>query len=72
MFGWFISRGSNRYVDESRYNNPEPSPERLEAGYGNMQERDAEQPTMQSRSQCSSSDDHIPINERKWEDITAY
>ena len=26
---------------------------------------------MQSISQCSSSDDHIPINERKWEDITA-
>ena len=36
-----------------------------------MQEGDAEQPTMQSRSQCSSSDDHILINERKWEDITA-
>ena len=72
MFGWFISRGSNRYVDELRYNDPELSPERLEeAVYGNMQERDAEQPTMQSRSQCSSSDDHIPINERKWEDITA-
>ena len=72
MFGWFISRGSNRYVDELRYNDPELSPERLEEAVdGNMQERDAEQPTMQSISQCSSSDDHIPTNERKWEDITA-
>ena len=26
---------------------------------------------MQSVSQCSSSDDHIPVHERKWEDITA-
>ena len=26
---------------------------------------------MQSRPECSSSDDHILINERKWEDITA-
>ena len=72
MDGLYPGVQSNRYVDELRYNDPEPSPERLEeAGYGNMQEFDAEQPTMQSRSQCSSSDDHIPINERKWEDITA-
>ena len=34
---------------------------------GSMQETDAEQPTIhQSRPQCSSSDDHILINERKW------
>ena len=36
-----------------------------------MQETDAEQLTVQSRNHCSSSDDHIPIFERKWEDITA-
>ena len=36
-----------------------------------MQEPDAEQPTVQTRSQCSSSDEPILINERKCEDITA-
>ena len=48
------------------------SPENFEeADYGATQEINAEQPTVQSRSQCSSSDDHIPIHERKWEDISA-
>ena len=37
----------------------------------NMQETDAEQPTTQSRSQCSSSDDYMLITERKWADVTA-
>ena len=36
-----------------------------------LQKADAEQPTIQSRYQCSSSDDHIPSNESKWEDIIA-
>ena len=61
-----LCRDSNRYVDESRYKDPELSPENLEeADYGNIQETDAKQPTIQSRSQCSSSDDHFPINGRK-------
>ena len=48
------------------------SPERPEeAGYGKKQEILAEQPTIHSRHQCSSSDDHIPVSERKCEDITA-
>ena len=67
-----ICRCPNRYVDELRYKDPEPSPENLgEADNGSMQETDAEQPTIQSGPQCSLSDDHIPIRERKWEDITA-
>ena len=50
-----ISRGSNRYVDELRYKDPEYSPGNLEeADYGSMQETDAEQPTTQSRPQCIS------------------
>ena len=36
-----------------------------------MQETDAEQQTVQSKPHCSPSDDHILIDERKWEDITA-
>ena len=36
-----------------------------------LQKADAEQPTIQSRYQCSSSDEHIPSNESKWEDIIA-
>ena len=67
-----ISRGSNRHVDELRYKDSESSPgSHEEADYGSMQETDAEQSTFQSRPQCSSSDDHIPLRERKWEDITA-
>ena len=50
-----ISRGSNRYVDELRYKDPEYSPGNFEeADYGSMQETDAEQPTTQSRPQCIS------------------
>ena len=61
-----ISRGSNNYVDDSRYKDPEYSPGSFEeADYGSMQETDAKQPTLQSRPQCCSpSDDHIPINEK--------
>ena len=67
-----IFRGSNRYVDELLSKDPEYSPGSLaKADYGNMQDTDAEQPTVQSGRQCSLSDDHSPIRERKWEDITA-
>ena len=69
MFGWSYVEA---HVDELRYKDLEHSPENLEeADYGDMQEIDAEQTTIQSRSQCSSYDNHIPNNERKWENITA-
>ena len=38
---------------------------------GSTQETDAELQTFQSRPQCSSSDDKVPFNESKWEDIIA-
>ena len=60
-----VCRDPNRYVDELRYKEPEHCPENFEEGsYGDTQEINAEQPTIQSRSQCSSSVDHIPIDER--------
>ena len=36
-----------------------------------MKEICAEQPTVQSEPQCGLSVDHIPVRERKWEDISA-
>ena len=59
---------SKCYVDELRYRDPGSHEE---ADNGSMQETDAEQLTIQSGLQCSQSVDHIPIRERKWEDITA-
>ena len=60
-------------MDELRYKDPEYSPGGVEeADHGSMQETDVEQPTILWRPQCGPSDDHIPINERKWEDITAH
>ena len=67
-----ISRGSNRYVDELRYNDPEYAPESIqEPAYVSMQETDAEQSTIQSGPQCSLFDEHFHHNERKLEDLTA-
>ena len=64
---WVVMcRGANRYVDELRYKDPEPSPKNLEeVDYGGMQEIHAEQLTIQSGPQCSLSDDHLPTPERK-------
>ena len=59
-------------MDKLRYKDPQSSPERPEEGrFGKKEEIHAERLTIQSRSQCSSSEDHIPIPGRKWEDITA-
>ena len=70
---WFVTtRGASRYVDELRYNDPDYSPENFEvANYGSIEETHGEQPTIQSRSQCSQSEDHIPFHKREWIDITA-
>ena len=70
--GVVISRGPNRYVDELRYTDPDYSPESLEeTDYGSIEGTHAQQPTTQSRSQCSQSEDHIPFHKREWIDITA-
>ena len=67
-----ISQGSKRHVEELRYNDPDHSPENFEeANYRSIVETRAEQPTTQSRSQCSQSQDHIPVHKRKWIDITS-
>ena len=66
------SRGPNRYVDESRYNDADYSQESFEeADYGSIEEIHADQPTSQSRSQCRRSENHILIDNREWIDIIA-
>ena len=58
-----ISRGPNRYVDELQHRESGNLLEK--ADYECMQDTDQEQPT----TQLEMSDDHIPIPERKWNDL---
>ena len=65
-------RVPNRYVDESRYNDPDYSPGSFEvADHGSIEVTHAEQPTTQSRSQCRRSKDHTLIDTKEWIDLTA-
>ena len=63
-----ISRGSNHYVEKSRYNDPDYSPESRElANCRSTEETRASQPKTQSNPMGDHSEDFIPIGERKWE-----
>ena len=54
------------YVDELLHNDPHHSLESFEeADFGSTEETHAEQPTTQTRSQCSPSEDHIPIQKKR-------
>ena len=69
----FITRCSNRYVEELRYNDPDYSLESFElANYWSTEETHARLPATQSNPLGNDSEVFIPIAERKWNDILAY
>ena len=78
-----ISRGSNRYMEDIQYNDPDNSPESHElanhtsvgkphAILSSNEDSRASQPETQPNVMTIHSEDFIPIDEWKWNDISAY
>ena len=66
-------RGTNRYAEELRYNDPDYSPESYEfSNFRSTDETQARKPTTQSNPVDNLSENFIPIAEGQWIDIPAH